>query len=480
MDIKDTTDTTETPKGKLKRRFLFAILPLILAFVLLGSVFIVPFHLGDVSSKKTMRAASSISSSIYKSNLIKKQAMRAPEYVPFIGSSELNRFDITHPSVLAAKYNRDYTPFLLGSAGTQSLSHFLMLYSMRDVLEDKKAVFIVSPQWFQKKGIDEGSFEGSYSPLQLYEWLCDANPADKGSQYFASRMLTFDFIAQDATLKSSLEYLSSGRRPTKNLLKHCALQKSLLKKEDSFFGRYFPESHEQKIAKRAKQLPAQYDYETIKKVAAKYAKKEANNNPYLIKNSFYNIRIKPVEKRLKNSQTKLDYRSSPEFGDFELVLSQFAENNMDVMFIFPPINSRWTAHTGLSDEMLQAFYEKLATQLNDQGFTNIVDLSNCGKEPYFMEDTIHLGWLGWLAMDKAVEPFLANTQNIKETENGTETNAGNDTETTRVTDADSDTDSDSGPHTDTATGDENTAEQRSQQKLLIDSRFYTDEWCTLK
>ncbi|CIO24489.1 protein involved in D-alanine esterification of lipoteichoic acid and wall teichoic acid (D-alanine transfer protein) [Streptococcus pneumoniae] len=25
-----------------------------------------------------------------------------------------------------------------------------------------------------------------------------------------------------------------------------------------------------------------------------------------------------------------------------------------------------------------------------------------------MKDTIHLGWLGWLAFDKAVDPFLSN------------------------------------------------------------------------
>ncbi|COH91128.1 protein involved in D-alanine esterification of lipoteichoic acid and wall teichoic acid (D-alanine transfer protein) [Streptococcus pneumoniae] len=31
-----------------------------------------------------------------------------------------------------------------------------------------------------------------------------------------------------------------------------------------------------------------------------------------------------------------------------------------------------------------------------------------GGEPFFMKDTIHLGWLGWLAFDKAVDPFLSN------------------------------------------------------------------------
>jgi len=27
-----------------------------------------------------------------------------------------------------------------------------------------------------------------------------------------------------------------------------------------------------------------------------------------------------------------------------------------------------------------------------------------------MQDTIHMGWLGWLAFDKVVDPFVANPQ----------------------------------------------------------------------
>lgn len=46
---------------------------------------------------------------------IKDQALQAG-YVPFMGSSELSRMDAFHPSVLAAKYDRDYR-LLLGRLG---------------------------------------------------------------------------------------------------------------------------------------------------------------------------------------------------------------------------------------------------------------------------------------------------------------------------------------------------------------------------
>ena len=40
----------------------------------------------------------------------------------------------------------------------------------------------------------------------------------------------------------------------------------------------------------------------------------------------------------------------------------------------------------------------------------MLDLSQDGGQPYFMEDTIHLGWRGWVAVDKGVRPFMANKQ----------------------------------------------------------------------
>ena len=41
--------------------------------------------------------------------------------------------------------------------------------------------------------------------------------------------------------------------------------------------------------------------------------------------------------------------------------------------------------------------KKFRYQLESQGFTNIADFSKKGGDPYFVKDTIHIGWLGWLA-----------------------------------------------------------------------------------
>ena len=66
------------------------------------------------------------------------------------------------------------------------------------------------------------------------------------------------------------------------------------------------------------------------------------------------------------------------------------------------------SYTGLNQEMYDATVSKIRYQLESQGFTNIADFSKDGDQPYFMQDTIHMGWKGWVAFDKAVDPFVSN------------------------------------------------------------------------
>ena len=65
----------------------------------------------------------------------------------------------------------------------------------------------------------------------------------------------------------------------------------------------------------------------------------------------------------------------------------------------------------------EVFDKKVTYQLREQGFNNILDLSNDGGKPYFMQDTIHLGWHGWLTVDKSVKPFLDGKDKVNKNNN---------------------------------------------------------------
>lgn len=392
-----------------KKKLFTAIGPFVIAVVILGGILFSPLKIGEINNRTIEKASTSMAINVIKGDKIKNAAMETGEYVPFFGSSELSRVNAFHPSVLAEKYDRDYRPFLLGAAGTQSLSQFLMLQSMSNEMYGKKAVFIISPQWFVKGGVKKEMFSMYFSPLQTYEWLINVNEINESTTYFSKRLLRFPNVQSDTTLKGLLKQVSEGELLTDSQKKSCEVKLRLLSREDELFGRFGIIGKDDRIAKDLKQLPVTYDNSELDKLAYKIGKKSTSDNEFEISNTFYK-KIAPVKASLKNSQKHFDYRYSPEFGDFQLVLEEMARLKMDVMFVIPPVNEKWSNYTGLSTEMLDGFSKKINHQLKAQGFNNVVDFTDKRGENYFMEDTIHLGWRGWVALDKELAPFLENKE----------------------------------------------------------------------
>lgn len=393
------------------KKKLFAIFgPVVLAIGLLVFLFISPYRVNVNDPKVIHEAASSMSGNLLKGDAIKNEALAEEKYVPFFGSSELSRISPFHPSVLAKKYQRDYEPFLLGAPGTQSFSQFMLMQSAGSHLKDKKAVFIISPQWFVKKGVSKDYFNMYYSELQTYDWLFGLKKVTSADRYVARRLLSFPKVTENQTLTELLQQIKAGRLPTEKSRKKLYPAWQLLKREDELFSQIGLVGKQKRIDHATGQLPEVYQDTQLKKLANKIGEKSTNNNPYGLKNEFYTHRVRPEIEKLKQSQTNWDYRCSPEFSDFQLVLEQFVKQKMQVMFIIPPVNEKWSDYTGLSQEMLQQFAKKVKFQLTSQGFEQVVDLTNQANTPYFMEDTIHLGWQGWLAADQKIAPFLAEKQ----------------------------------------------------------------------
>ncbi|KRN27463.1 extramembranal protein DltD [Lactobacillus selangorensis] len=357
-----------------------------------------------------------MSSNILKGNKVKDQAVKQG-YVPFIGSSELSRMDSFHPSVLAAKYKRNYRPFLLGAAGTQSLTHYFSVQAMGNQMKNKKAVVIISPQWFVKKGVRPSMFDFYYSPVQTAYFLAHAKNTAQ-DRYAAKRLLQLPSGTSDDVVTGALENVALGRKLTSFQSFYVKdLRGKMLKQEDAMFSEDFLKNNVPKIQLAASKLPKTYNEYKLEQLANQMGAQQTKGNPFGIKQKFYQNRVKPLVKHLKGSQTNFNYVSSPEYADFELLLNQFAKENTDVLFIIPPINQKWANYTGLSNTMIQQFDRKITYQLQSQGFNNIDDLTQDGNQKYFMEDTIHIGWRGWLQVDQRVRPFLkdlkAKPQNYK-------------------------------------------------------------------
>ncbi|MGO2742789.1 MAG: D-alanyl-lipoteichoic acid biosynthesis protein DltD [Pseudolactococcus laudensis] len=383
--------------------------PLLVAFVgLFALLLLAPerksHHLSDEK-----RAATALTPIVFKNAALKKEALSDPNhrFVPFFGSSEWRRLDEMHPSILSEAYKRDYTPFLLGLKGAESLTHYFGLQQIKPQLNRKQAVFVISPQWFVKEGQVPDAFNYYYASDQGYSFLKNATGSAE-DKYAAKRFLA---LSPESPISRFMKKIADGKRLTTFDKWQIKLAQRLASREDNLFaGMQFGDNYQDKVKPRAAKLPQPYNLESLQTKAQRLGEEHTSNNEFGILNSFYSQRIKHRLDQLKNSQTSFSYLHSPEYNDFQLILSEFAKNQTDVMFIIPPVNEKWQAYTGLGQEMYAKTVDKIRYQLSSQGFNQVTDLSKQGNEPYFMQDTIHLGWNGWLAFDKAVNPFLTNKQ----------------------------------------------------------------------
>ena len=385
-------------KNKTKLWLIFG--PIICAALLLIGIFSLPWE-RTFSKGSLYQAAASQTKTVFKGKDMRQKAYKLG-YVPFYGSSELSRFDNMHPTVLATKYRRGYMPFLLGAAGSQSLAQY---QGMQDA-PSKKAVMVISPQWFTQEGQDPAAFSLYYSPLHVTDFILNAQDTE-ADRYAARRFLKMDCVKSNHVLSHALFEIAAGLELPKTERYYLLWRRRMYSNEDRFFTSFQLRDRLPKIEQQGKSLPDKYSYKGLLKASNKEAKYNTRGNPFGIRTGFYRKRLNPkLLKRLKGSQKKFNYVQSPEFSDLELVLNQFSKDKTQVLFVIPPVNAKWRKYTGLSQKMYEKSVNKIKHELISQGFDNIYDLSQMGGKKHFMEDTIHLGWNGWLYMDQAVKAFM--------------------------------------------------------------------------
>ncbi|MBC1474245.1 D-alanyl-lipoteichoic acid biosynthesis protein DltD [Listeria grandensis] len=396
----------------MKKKLWMTFGPLLIAgavflFILFGpsSIF------GGVTQGTIKKSATSMSTTVVQGVAIQQKMLAADKtYLPIFGSSELSRVDQFHPNVFSEKYNRGYTPFLIGRPGTQSLSHYLDIKAMGNELKGKKVVFILSPQWFQPAGVDDGHFGGNFSPLQAYKFALSDDAPTPERRYAARRLLSYKVVKNNSTLSTLLENIASpGSKTEVDAFTKvaAAAEMKILQRKDDLESKFIKGSREEKVANNLKLLPDKLDYAKLDELATKTGESKVGANPFFIKDSYYQKKLAPTINQLKDSRTNLSYDKSPEYSDLQLVMDAFKEAGADVLFINPPVNGPWYDYIGASREKLQKYYDKSGKQVKDQGF-QYVDMSRYSDTPYFLEDTIHLSWRGWVVIDKQIDQFMHN------------------------------------------------------------------------
>ncbi|MFC7393614.1 D-alanyl-lipoteichoic acid biosynthesis protein DltD [Scopulibacillus cellulosilyticus] len=378
--------------------------PLILAIIIFLALLFTPGSVQHalISNKKVNQAATSLDPNMFQGIALQQKAMDDKKYLPIYGSSELLRLDPFHPSNYF-KVNPDgFTPFLVGRGGMQSLVHFLNFASMSNDLKNRKIVFILSPQWFAQQGLDRKHFDPNFSKLQAYDFVFNKNIDPSLKKRAARRLLQFKFIRKDKNLAYLLKGIGYSNQTNKlKLLGEKAYGEfdyRVLMWRDTIKS-FSVHPHHPNVDPSLKNL----SWKQLRHRGDLMGEKDSTSNTYGINNHYWK-KIKPKYSHLKGYRKHERYYHSPEYGDLQLVLDLLKEKHAKAMFISVPENGRWYDYAGVPKKTRQYYYARVRKQVEKAGFP-VADFSSHEYDKYFLKDTMHLGWKGWVYVDQAIKKF---------------------------------------------------------------------------
>jgi len=131
------------------------------------------------------------------------------------------------------------------------------------------------------------------------------------------------------------------------------------------------------------------------------------NNAYYMQDAYYTTYIGRKLELQAGKDAALSYAQSPEYEDLRCLLELCRVKGLEVLFVHVPMHGSWNDYTGFSADRRAQYYENVRQIVADYQ-VELLDLTAYEYEPYFLCDTMHLGWKGWLEVDRAIAAFCEN------------------------------------------------------------------------
>lgn len=343
------------------------------------------------------------------------------DVITVYGSSELRTTDIpTHPSNFFEGENlRAFKVNLVGRGSCQSLIHALSIAACGDTLAGKKVVLITSPQSFVEGGIAPDMFKANFSEQQYLALMSDESIPEEMKQRFSARVdeLLDEYAAatgkkRENTAASMLAAsVVDGNEAMRALIApYTAASEWLLDTKDSASAkRMIDETLEEQPFISFEgwngQSLASIDWEAETEKAVAEAQAATDNNEFGILNDYYTTYIGRKLAQQKDKDADLSYSQSKEYDDLRLLLDVCKLKGIRPMFVHVPLHGEWSDYTGFTAERRAEYYENVRSIVAEYDNVTLLDLTGYEYEEYFLCDIMHLGWKGWLEVDKALVEY---------------------------------------------------------------------------
>ena len=315
-----------------------------------------------------------------------------------LGSSELNSaYDYSEHASNMLNYS-DLNVCVVGSGNYQSIIHTSIIGSLGESIKNIPVFLIISPQWFEKNGIESAAFVSRISKEHVLNLMENPKISEKNKRKFIDRILK---LSENSSLhKDFQEYKDIYIE--KKLSASSYISVMLKNKKEIFNNKYkFKNTFAKRYEDDEKPYGNDFNLKELLLKADEKGKKACTNNEFKIENGYYVEYVEPKYKELKDTQKDMSYDESLEYEDLELFLNISKELGLDLHLISVPVHGIWYDYVGFPKEKRQSYYKKIR-EIASSHKTALLDLSNHEYTDYFLKDIMHLGWKGWLYIDEEI------------------------------------------------------------------------------
>ncbi len=280
----------------------------------------------------------------------------------------------------------------IGEAFDQCLWQAIAAGAYGDKVDRDKCAIVVSPQWFFRNNGNQAAFPSVFS-YELYRAFC-RNPQIQQTTRDYVRLRVKALGISDSVIEAAND--DTPLDTINDLVMHeKELTKLRTKIEDMVSI-----APKKSLTRQVGTPTGEPDWTALLQQADSDGAAACTNNSYGIYDDYWNRNSK------YNSEYKQVFsRSEPEYEDFTYFLEVCREVGMQPLVIILPVHGTWYDKEEVSSDERQTYYARIR-KISDNAGATYADFSSCEYEKYFLCDTVHPGWRGWVRIEQAFYHFI--------------------------------------------------------------------------
>lgn len=270
-------------------------------------------------------------------------------------------------------------------------------YGSSGKVKNRKVMIVVSPQWFFKGAGDENKFYTKFS-YSLYRVFMQSDAISSDTKAYVRQRCT------DLGVDAGKLAAASHDTPLDaiNDAAYATVDSWRLRSELANIEGLAPlKSDARKAAEESGTQGAEPDWDALLAQAESEGEAACTNNDYGVYDEFWEKNHTFDPELFENFDNAED-----EYEDLARFLEVCREVGFEPLVCILPVHGPWYDVSDVASGNRQEYYDRIRAICDEAG-ASYADFSGFEYEKYFLCDTVHPGWKGWVRIEHAFYDFVS-------------------------------------------------------------------------